>query len=90
MEAAVFFRLVFRLPAYEGVLAARVAAEGKGGSSGGRHGGRTTYESSSAQAGHASTASTAAPATSATLGALNAQLGGQFFSVAKVPAGAVN
>lgn len=89
MEAAVFFKLVFRLPAYEGVLAARVAAEGKGGGSRGRSG-RGTYESTSEHANHAATAATAAPATAATLGALNAQLGGQFFSVAKVPAGAVN
>ena len=76
-----FFRLVLRLPAYDGVLAARVAAEG-------RSGGGSSYESGSGQANRAASARHAPPATAAQLGALNQQLGGQWFNHRTVPAGA--
>lgn len=82
MEAAVFFTLACRLPAYSGVLAARLAAEddtprspsGRGNDTSG------TYERNSPQAGTAATAQHAPPATAAMLGQLNAQLGGHTFS----------
>jgi hypothetical protein len=75
MEAAVFFALVFRLPAYQGVMAAVVAREQREGS-----GGRTAakYERNSAMANNARVASRAPAATASQLQQLNAQLGGWF------------
>ena len=83
MEAAVFFSMISRLPAYDGVLAARIRAEDD----------EPQGRRQSAPAGngyrknHASTADTAPAATGAQLAALNAQLGSQWFAHAKVPAG---
>ena len=85
MEAAVFFSLISRLPAYDGVLAARIRAEDDEP--------QVRRPAASAAAGNGyrknrpSTADTAAPATGAQLAALNAQLGSQWFSHTQVPAG---
>ena len=87
MEAAVFFRMVFRLPAYTGVLAARLAAEAEDQPETRRpQGGRmtVTYDRGSEQANNAAMPRSDQPATAAQLTALNAQLGGQFFSHAAV------
>ena len=86
MEAAVFFSLISRLPAYDGVLAARIRAEddeprqvrGPAAHAGTSNGYRKN---------HASTADTAPAATGAQLAALNAQLGSQWFAHSSVPAG---
>jgi hypothetical protein len=86
MEAAVFFSLVLRLPAYSGVLAARLAKE-NGSSPQRQAGGRMTYEAGSGAANIARTASHAPPASRAQLLALNSQLGGNFFSTAAVKKG---
>lgn len=85
MEAAVFFRFACRLPAYAGVLAARLAAEddsprrpSRGNDASG------TYDRNSPAANNAATARHAPPATAAMLGQLNAQIGGNTFSHATV------
>ncbi len=75
MEAAVFFMLAYRLPAYQGAMAAAAAQQQQGGGgTRGRSAGR--YERGSAQANNARTADTAPPATPAALAQVNAQLGG--------------
>lgn len=79
MEAAVFFKLVFRLPAYDGALAARLHAEDgpsdAQGSPGGRYGGGT-YEAGTAAHNNAATAATAPPLTAESLaGFIRAQPG---------------
>lgn len=79
-----FFSLVLRLPAYGGVMAARLAKE-NGPSQPQRRGqGTASYDRGSGQANVAATASSAPPATRAQLLALNSQLGGNFFSHAVV------
>lgn len=79
-----FFSLAARLPAYEGVLAARWRTESGGSQQRGSGRTRGTYEAGSGQANVASTAASAPPATRAQLMALNSQLGGNFFSTAVV------
>ena len=84
MEAAVFFSMISRLPAYDGVLAARIRAEDdeprqvRGPAASAGNGYRKNRPS---------TADTAPAATGAQLAALNAQLGSEWFAHAKVPAG---
>ena len=84
MEAAVFFSMISRLPAYDGVLAARIRAEDdeprqvRGPAASAGNGYRKN---------HPSTADTAPAATGAQLAALNAQLGSQWFAHTSVPAG---
>jgi hypothetical protein len=84
MEASVFFSMISRLPAYDGVLAARIRAEDD-------EPRQVRGQSASAGNGYRknrpSTADTAPAATGAQLAALNAQLGSQWFAHAKVPAG---
>ena len=83
MEAAVFFSMISRLPAYDGVLAARIRAEDDEPQA--RRPAAST--GNGYRKNHASTADTAPAATGAQLAALNAQLGSQWFAHAKVPAG---
>jgi hypothetical protein len=75
MEAAVFFALAARLPAYRGVMAAVAQRE---------HGQRgrpaPRYDRASAMANNARAAPSAPVATAGSLAALNAQLGGQWFA----------
>ena len=85
MEAAVFFKLISRLPAYDGVLAARIRAEDDEPQA--RRPAAHAGTSNGYRKNHASTADTAPAATGAQLAALNAQLGSQWFAHAKVPAG---
>jgi hypothetical protein len=91
MEAAVFFMLAFRLPAYKGVM--RAVAEQQADTSGPRRAsGRRSggYERNSAQANNARTADHAPPATGGSLAALDTQLGGGWISHKVVkPGGAV-
>jgi hypothetical protein len=75
MEAAVFFALAVRLPAYAGVLAARLHAEDEDSPGPQRQG-------SSRPA-----AASLPPASPAVLAELNARLGSQHFSYAAVPGG---
>jgi len=79
----VFFSLALRLPAYSGVLAARMAKENAAQPQR-RGNGQMTYEAGSGAANVARTASHAPPASRAQLMALNSQLGGNFFSHAAV------
>lgn len=82
-----FFTLAVRLPAYSGVLAARLAAEERGGRPRARRdGGSGSYEKGSRAFNRASTAAAAPPVTAGQVAALNMQLGGQFFSYRQVPA----
>jgi hypothetical protein len=76
MEAAVFFALAFRLPAYQGALAATAAQQVR------QSGpvGQRTYDRGSPAANNARTARSAPPATAATLAGINAQLGGGWIS----------
>jgi len=74
MEAAVFFMLAYRLPAYQGAMAAAAAQQQGGGGTRGRSAAR--YERGAAQANNARTADTAPPATAGALAQMNAQLGG--------------
>ena len=86
MEAAVFFSLISRLPAYDGVLAARIRAETQDDEPAPRR--QAPHATSNGyRKNRPSTADTAPAATGAQLAALNAQLGSQWFSHAKVPAG---
>ena len=85
MEAAVFFSLISRLPAYDGVLAARIRAEDDEPAP--RRQAAYAGVSNGYRKNRPSTADTAAPATGAQLAALNAQLGSQWFSHTTVPAG---
>jgi hypothetical protein len=81
MEAAVFFTLAMRLPAYSGALAAvaaRQAQEKNGGSGTGRQSPR--YERGSAMANNARAAESAPVATAGALATVNAQLGGGWIS----------
>jgi hypothetical protein len=89
MEAAVFFRLAFRLPAYRGVMAAVVARESREQDGPRRPASRqpARYERSSAMANNARAAEAAPPATAGQLATLNAQLGSQWFSHQTVPSG---
>lgn len=90
MEAAVFFTLAARLPAYSGVLAARLAAENRGKKPAARgRGGSVTYERGSGRENRASTADIAPPLTAGAAAALNMQLGAQFFRITKVTPEAV-
>ncbi len=81
-----FFSLALRLPAYTGVLAARLAKEGAGQPQR-QANGRMTYAAGSGAANVARTADHAPPASRAQLLALNSQLGGNFFSTAAVKRG---
>jgi hypothetical protein len=76
MEAAVFFAFVFRLPAYQGALAATAAQQAR------NTGGQTarSYERNSASANNARVAKAAPAATPAALAQMNAQLGGGWIS----------
>jgi len=78
MEAAVFFALAFRLPAYQGALAAVAAQQQR--DAGGRRGAQPSYERNSPLANNARAAKTAPPATAAQLAQMNAQLGGGWIS----------
>jgi hypothetical protein len=85
MEAAVFFMLCFRLPAYRGVMqaVARQEAEGTGGAGGARRPARGRaggYERNSPQANNARTADFAPPATGGSIAALDTTLGGGWIS----------
>lgn len=71
MEAAVFFTLAFRLPAYAGAMAAVAARESR--ASTGRS---AKYEPNSDMANNARTAQVAPAATASRLALLNAELGG--------------
>lgn len=79
-----FFRLAARLPAYSGVLAARIAAEKRGNRSSGGRQRPVTYERGSGHENRASTADSAPPLTSGAAAALNMQMGGNWFRVTKV------
>lgn len=79
-----FFSLVLRLPAYDGVMAARLAKENGPSQQRQRGQGPASYDRGSGQANVAATASSAPPATRGQLMALNSQLGGNFFSHAVV------
>lgn len=84
-----FFTLVMRLPAYSGVLAARLAAEDTqptavSASAAGRS---QVYEQGSGAANNAATASSAAPLTTTEMLSLNGKLGAGYFSHAAVPGG---
>jgi hypothetical protein len=87
MEAAVFFSLISRLPAYDGVLAARIRAETQDDEPAPRRPAASASASNGYRKNRPSTADTAPAATGAQLAALNAQLGSEWFSHAKVPAG---
>ena len=87
MEAAVFFSMISRLPAYDGVLAARIRAETQDDEPAPRRQAMYADTSNGYRKNRPSTADTAPAATGAQLAALNAQLGSQWFSHAKVPAG---
>jgi hypothetical protein len=78
MEAAVFFALVFRLPAYQGALAATAAQQARNG--GGGQQARRSYERDSPMANNARVARNAPAATPAALAQMNAQLGGGWIS----------
>lgn len=81
-----FFMLAVRLPAYQGVLAARLASEERGGRPRARRDdGAGSYERGSRHANRAATAASAPPVTAGQVAALNMQLGGQFFSYRRVP-----
>ena len=85
MRSDALVRLAYRLPAYQGAVAARVAerrAERQQ-APGGRAGRVTRaprYERASAAANNGYTADAAPPATASSLAALNAQLGAKWFS----------
>jgi hypothetical protein len=86
MEAPVFFMLARRLPAYQGVLAARLAAEGNGKRGGGN--GRApaaSYERGSGRENRAATAAAAPALTAGMIAGLNMQLGGQWFRHTVLP-----
>lgn len=91
MESAVFFALAYRLPAYQGAMAAVAARQrqeqGGTGASGSRRGPGLRYERDSPAANNARTAENAPPATAASLAALNAQLGSTWFSHRTVQTG---
>lgn len=81
-----FFMLAARLPAYQGVLAARLASEKRDGNvPPPRQGDQVRYESGSRYANRASTAASAPPATAAQFADLNTKLGGQYFAYRKLP-----
>lgn len=88
MEAAVFFALAYRLPAYRGAMAAVVARQREEQDGGTRpqsaQGQR--YERTSQPAVTPRTAGNAPPATAASLTALNTELGATWFSVRTVSA----
>lgn len=89
-----FFMLAFRLPAYSGAMAARVARQQQDGTPGGARGARGArtaprYERSSPQANNARTADTAPPAGAAEFARINAELGATWFSYRTVKAGDV-
>ncbi len=90
LRSAAFVRLAMRLAAYNGAVAARIAAErrerapqpkGRSVTRGAR------YERGSAMANNARAAEAAPPASAAALASLNAQLGGGWFSHRTVKAG---
>lgn len=83
MEAPVFFMLARRLPAYQGVLAARLAAEGNGKGGGGRA--PASYERGSGRENRAATAAAAPPLTAGMAAGLNMQLGGQWIRHTVLP-----
>ena len=72
LEAAVFFDLALRLPAYAGALAARVRTEIQG-------------DTSAPAARPAQAEQAAPPATAARFSELNAKLGQRWFSHVEVP-----
>jgi hypothetical protein len=89
MDSAAFFLLAFRLPAYQGAMAAAVARQQQDGARPAGRGART-YERSSGMANNGRAAEQAPPATAAALAGVNAQLGGGWIShrtVKAVPEG---
>jgi hypothetical protein len=82
MEAAVFFSLVLRLPAYQGVLHAVLSreAEGQRTPRNAARRGPAGYGRNSPMANNARAADSAPAATSGQLAALNAQLGSTWFA----------
>jgi hypothetical protein len=89
MRSDALVRLAYRLPAYRGALAARIA-ERRAGQQPADGGGRGAvqrqprYERTSAAANNGFSAAAAPPATADSLAALNAQLGATWFSYRKV------
>ena len=92
MEAAVFFMLCFRLPAYKGVMRAVAQQEADTSPAVRRASGRRSggYERNSAQANNARTADHAPPATGGSLAALDTQLGGGWISHRVVKPGGIS
>lgn len=87
MEASVFFALAYRLPAYQGAMAATVARQRQGGGGAraarrpGQQGQRDLYDRASSPAvNNARAADDAPPATASTFAQMNAQLGVKWFS----------
>jgi len=86
MRSTVLLRLAMRLAAYNGAVAARMAAERRerAPKAAGRRGTRTVtaprYEQNSPMVNNARAADTAPPAGAETFARLNAQLGGTWFS----------
>lgn len=80
MEAAVFFALAYRLPAYQGAMAAVAARQSQEQGGGARTRGTPKYERGSSAANNARTAELAPVGTAAALAAANAQLGGGWIS----------
>jgi len=85
MEAAVFFKLIYRLPAYRGVIGNLAAQAQQGTASRGRA--PSSYERGSAMENNARVADHAPPATGAKLAELSASLGGGWISHRVVKAG---
>lgn len=88
MRSDALVRLAYRLPAYQGAVAARIAERRAQQPAPGGRTGRVTrqprYERNSAAANNGHTADAAPPATADSLAALNAQLGSTWFSYRKV------
>ncbi len=81
-----FFALAYRLPAYQGAMAAVAARQAQERGTGSTARTAPRYERNSAAANNARTAQAAPVATGTELAALNAQLGGGWFSVRQVKA----
>lgn len=90
MEFAVFCMLAYRLPAYQGAMAAVAARQQSEGGAAPRRRGAAQYERNSPMANNARTAEAAPPATAGALAQVNAQLGGGWIThraVKALPAG---
>jgi hypothetical protein len=88
MRSSVLVRLAYRLAAYNGAVAARIAErrvqqQPAGTRRGGAVARQPRYERTSAAANNGHTADAAPPATASSLAALNAQLGATWFSYRK-------